>query len=105
MTENPVNTQPGSQDEKEAGKSHQLGRTEEGRRVTSYDVAKAAGVSQSAVSRCYKPGGYVSDEMRAKVMKVARKLGFQPNAIARIMTTLRLVTAPSPSLAATRMCW
>ncbi|MFB3077267.1 MAG: LacI family DNA-binding transcriptional regulator, partial [Lysobacterales bacterium] len=57
--------------------------------MTSYDVAKAAGVSQSAVSRCYKPGGYVSDEMRTKVMKVARKLGFQPNAIARIMTTQR----------------
>ncbi len=73
----------------EAGKSHQLGRTEEGRRVTSYDVAKAAGVSQSAVSRCYKPGGNVSDETRAKVMEVARKLGFQPNAIARIMTTQR----------------
>ena len=32
----------------------------EARRVTSYDVAEVAGVSQSAVSRCFKPGASVS---------------------------------------------
>lgn len=58
-------------------------------RVTSYDVAKAAGVSQSAVSRCFKPGASVSKKMRDRVMKVANDLGYQPNAIARSLITRR----------------
>ncbi len=60
-----------------------------GRRVTSYDVARQAGVSQSAVSRCFKPGASVSKKMRARVMKVAEDLGYQPNAIARSLITRR----------------
>lgn len=52
------------------------------RRPTSYDVAKAAGVSQSAVSRCFRPGGSIAPETRARVLKAARELGYQPNAIA-----------------------
>ena len=58
-------------------------------RVTSYDVARHAGVSQSAVSRCFKPGASVSEAMRARVMKAAEDLGFQPNAIARSLITRR----------------
>jgi len=57
--------------------------------VTSYDVAKRAGVSQSAVSRCFKPGASVSKKMRQKVMKAAQELGYQPNAIARSLITRR----------------
>ncbi len=60
-----------------------------GHRVTSYDVARQAGVSQSAVSRCFKPGASVSKKMRARVMKVAEDLGYQPNAIARTLITRR----------------
>lgn len=60
-----------------------------GRAATSYDVASRAGVSQSAVSRCFKPGASVSKKMRAKVMKVARELGYEPNAIARSLITRR----------------
>ncbi len=60
-----------------------------GRRVTSYDVARLAGVSQSAVSRCFKPGASVSKEMRARVMQAARASGYQPNAIARSLITRR----------------
>ena len=52
-------------------------------KVTSYDVASLAGVSQSAVSRCFKPGASISAKIRAKVEKAARQLGYQPNAIAR----------------------
>ena len=59
------------------------------RRITSYDVAKHAGVSQSAVSRCFKPGASVSKQMRARVMKSAKLLGYQPNAIARSLITRR----------------
>ena len=62
---------------------------QKGPRVTSYDVAALAGVSQSAVSRCFKPGASVSKKMRARVMKAARALGYQPNAIARSLITRR----------------
>lgn len=69
------------------------GRTSElvirGRRATSYDVARLAGVSQSAVSRCFKPGASVSAKMRDKVMKAAAELEYQPNAIARGLITQR----------------
>jgi DNA-binding LacI/PurR family transcriptional regulator len=60
-----------------------------GHRVTSYDVARIAGVSQSAVSRCFKPGASVSKKMRARVTKAAKELGYQPNAIARSLITRR----------------
>ncbi len=60
-----------------------------GRRSTSYDVAQLAGVSQSAVSRCFKPGASISAKTRAKVEKAAEELGYQPNAIARGLITRR----------------
>jgi len=59
------------------------------RRVTSYDVARHAGVSQSAVSRCFKPGASVSKAMRARITKSIKALGYQPNAIARGLITRR----------------
>jgi DNA-binding LacI/PurR family transcriptional regulator len=61
----------------------------EARRVTSYDVAMAAGVSQSAVSRCFKPGASVSKATFARVMKAAADLDYTPNAAARSLNTRR----------------
>lgn len=61
----------------------------EARRVTSYDVAIAAGVSQSAVSRCFKPGASVSKSTYARVMQVATDLDYIPNAAARSLNTRR----------------
>jgi DNA-binding LacI/PurR family transcriptional regulator len=61
----------------------------ESRRVTSYDVASAAGVSQSAVSRCFKPGASVSKATFARVMKAAADLAYTPNAAARSLITRR----------------
>lgn len=58
-------------------------------RATSYDVARLAGVSQSAVSRCFKPGASISSKMRDKVMIAAKELGYQPNAMARGLITKR----------------
>ncbi len=58
-------------------------------RVTSYDVARRAGVSQSAVSRSFKPGASVSKKMRARVTKAAEDLRYQPNLIARSLITRR----------------
>ncbi len=57
--------------------------------VTSYDVAKAAGVSQSAVSRAFSPGASIAEKTRQRVLDAARELGYQPNAIARSMSTAR----------------
>ena len=60
-----------------------------GRSATSYDVAVRAGVSQSAVSRHFKPGASVSPETRARVIKAARELDYIPNALARSLITRR----------------
>lgn len=57
--------------------------------ITSYDVAQLAGVSQSAVSRCFRPDASISSRMRERVMKAARELGYAPDAIARSLTTRR----------------
>jgi DNA-binding LacI/PurR family transcriptional regulator len=57
--------------------------------ATSYDVARHAGVSQSAVSRCFKKGASISARTREKVMAAAQELGYSPNAIARGMRTRR----------------
>jgi DNA-binding LacI/PurR family transcriptional regulator len=61
----------------------------ENRRVTSYDVALVAGVSQSAVSRCFKPGASVSPATFARVKKAAALLDYIPNAAARSLITRR----------------
>ncbi|MGO4377828.1 LacI family DNA-binding transcriptional regulator [Pseudoduganella sp. RAF53_2] len=68
---------------------HKAAILQEGRRVTSYDVALLAGVSQSAVSRCFKPGASVSPETYARVMKAAEGLDYIPNAAARSLITRR----------------
>ena len=57
--------------------------------VTSTEVARHAGVSQSAVSRVFTPGASVSAEMREKVTSAAKELGYWPNAIARSLITQR----------------
>ena len=59
------------------------------KKVTSFDVARVAGVSQSAVSRAFTEGGSVSPATRKKVLDAARKLGYTPNAIARSLITHR----------------
>ena len=58
-------------------------------RATSYDVAKLAGVSQSTVSRCFKPGASISGKLKEKVENAARELNYMPNAIARSLILQR----------------
>ncbi len=57
--------------------------------VTSHDVARAAGVSQSAVSRAFNPNGKIAAATREKVLEVARALGYYPNAFARTLVQQR----------------
>jgi DNA-binding LacI/PurR family transcriptional regulator len=54
-----------------------------GRRATSYDVARIAGVSQSMVSRCFAPGGSIAPDKRDRILKIATELGYRPNALAQ----------------------
>ncbi|NDV49861.1 MULTISPECIES: LacI family DNA-binding transcriptional regulator [unclassified Salipiger] len=58
-----------------------------GKNVTSVDVARRAGVSQSAVSRFYTPGASVSKKMAEKIRVAAEELGYRPNVLARAMIT------------------
>ncbi len=59
------------------------------RKVTSLDVARAAGVSQSAVSRVFTEGASVSPAMETRVRKAAEALGYRPNVLARSLITGR----------------
>jgi DNA-binding LacI/PurR family transcriptional regulator len=54
---------------------------------TSIEVARLAGVSQSAVSRAFTPGASVSARTREKVLAAAETLGFQASLIPKIMLT------------------
>jgi DNA-binding LacI/PurR family transcriptional regulator len=53
------------------------------RHVTSHNVARRAGVSQSVVSRAFRPGAPISEALREKVLRAADELGYTPNAFAR----------------------
>ncbi len=64
-------------------------RTAATRRATSYDVAQMAGVSQSAVSRCFKTGASVAPDTRARIMAAAARLDYQPDAMASGLITRR----------------
>ncbi len=55
---------------------------------SSTDVARAAGVSQSAVSRAFSEKS-VSEETSRKVFEAAKKLGYSPNFIPRILLNHR----------------
>ncbi|MEM6478506.1 MAG: LacI family DNA-binding transcriptional regulator [Pseudomonadota bacterium] len=57
-------------------------------KVTSSDVAKRAGVSQSAVSRVFS-GASASKATQDKVRKAAADLGYRPNVLARSLITGR----------------
>ena len=55
-------------------------------KVTSFHVARRAGVSASAVSRVFS-GASASPAMQAKVRRAAQDLGYRPDPIARAMIT------------------
>lgn len=57
--------------------------------ATARDVAEAAGVSISAVSRTFTPGASVSAKTRERVTEAADRLGYRPNHLARSLMTGR----------------
>ncbi|URL59128.1 LacI family DNA-binding transcriptional regulator [Luteibacter flocculans] len=58
-------------------------------RVTAREVAEAAGVSISAVSRTFTEGASVSARTRDRVLLAANALGYRPNQLARSLMTGR----------------
>jgi DNA-binding LacI/PurR family transcriptional regulator len=50
---------------------------------SAHDVARAAGVSQAAVSRAFTPGASIAKDTRDKVLRAASSLGYRPNLLAR----------------------
>jgi DNA-binding LacI/PurR family transcriptional regulator len=56
---------------------------------SSTDVARLAGVSQSAVSRAFNEGTSVSEETSRKVFEAAKQLGYSPNFIPRMLRKQR----------------
>lgn len=64
-------------------------RTLQKRLVTIQDVAREAGVSKATAARVLGSYGTASLEVKEKVLNAARALGYQPNELARSMTTGR----------------
>lgn len=65
------------------------GGAREPRRVTSFDVARVAGVSRAAVSRAFTPDASVSKKTREKVYQAVKELGYRVNYLARSLTNKR----------------
>ena len=57
--------------------------------ATLMDVARAAGVSKATASRALQRPELVAESTRLRVREAAERLGFQPNAAARALTTGR----------------
>lgn len=60
--------------------------------LTSRDLARRAGVSQSTVSRVLAGSPHVRAETRERVLKVLEEANYTPNALARAMKTGRTYT-------------
>ena len=58
-------------------------------RVTAAEVAAAAGVSRSAVSRAFTPGAYLDEKKREIILRTALQLGYRPNALAASLQGIR----------------
>ena len=56
---------------------------------TIYDVAEAAGVATSTVSRAFSQPGRVSSRTRERVLSVAKELGYRPSPHARALLSGR----------------
>jgi DNA-binding LacI/PurR family transcriptional regulator len=56
-------------------------------RVSIKDIAKAAGVSHSTVSRALSDSPLVSDETKARIQRLAKEMGYSPDSLARSLVT------------------
>jgi DNA-binding LacI/PurR family transcriptional regulator len=56
-------------------------------RVSIKDIAKAAGVSHPTVSRALSDSPLISRETKARIQRLAKEMGYSPNALARGLVT------------------
>jgi LacI family transcriptional regulator len=61
-------------------------------RVTIRDLAQAAGVSVSTVSKALNDTGRMGAETRARIKRISGEIGFRPNALARGLLSRRSFT-------------
>ncbi len=61
-------------------------------RVSIKDIAEAAGVSHSTVSRALSDSPLVKPETKARIRRLAQEMGYTPDAIARSLVTQRTQT-------------
>jgi DNA-binding LacI/PurR family transcriptional regulator len=54
-------------------------------RITSKELAKLMGVSSATISRAFSTTARISEDTRVRVLAMAQKYGYQPNAIARTL--------------------
>ncbi|SFS58093.1 transcriptional regulator, LacI family [Sulfitobacter marinus] len=59
-----------------------MARKRQSQRVTSYEVAKLAGVSQATVSRAFTAGAQIAKDKKDRVLAAAKQLNYYPNSIA-----------------------
>jgi LacI family transcriptional regulator len=59
------------------------------RRITIKDVAREAGVSPQTVSRAINDKGEIRPETQERILRIAERLGYRPNSIARSLATRR----------------
>ena len=58
-------------------------------RVTMADVAAAAGVNKGTVSRALRGDKRISNETRERIWRIARELGYEPDAVASGLSSRR----------------
>ncbi len=69
-----------------------VSRSEKADRISIKDIAKAAGVSHSTVSRALGDSPLVNAETKARIQKLAQQMGYSPDARARRLVTGRTDT-------------
>jgi DNA-binding LacI/PurR family transcriptional regulator len=65
---------------------------ERGILVTIKDIAKAAGVSHTTVSRALKGNPAISPDTRERIQALARQMGYTPSAVAQSLLSQRTLT-------------
>ncbi|MBL7202104.1 MAG: LacI family DNA-binding transcriptional regulator [Anaerolineae bacterium] len=59
------------------------------RRITIKDIAREAGVSPQTVSRAINNKGEIRPQTRERILRIAERLGYRPNSVARSLATQR----------------